>query len=163
MNIGQAAIASGINAKLIRYYESIGLIAPAARTASGYRVYGSDDVHVLRFIRRARKLGFSIEQIATLVGLWRDRDRASSEVKALAQTHLDELEARILELTAMRDSLAALVSSCHGDDRPDCPILGDLASLDDCRTVGQEPSDNQCNSGRKADCGSAALRKGASQ
>ncbi len=127
VTIGDAAKASGVNAKLIRYYESIGLIPEAGRTASGYRLYSPAEVHVLRFVRRARGLGFSIEQIQTLVGLWRDRDRSSAEVKRVAQAHMDELEAKIAELTAMRDSLRRLAEACHGDDRPDCPILHDLA------------------------------------
>lgn len=127
VTIGDAAKASGVNAKLIRYYESIGLIPQAGRTASGYRLYSPAEVHVLRFVRRARGLGFSIEQIQTLVGLWRDRDRSSAEVKRVAQAHMDELEAKIAELTAMRDSLRRLAEACHGDDRPDCPILHDLA------------------------------------
>ncbi|MFD1626897.1 Cu(I)-responsive transcriptional regulator [Azospirillum griseum] len=127
VTIGDAAKASGVNAKLIRYYESIGLIPQAGRTASGYRLYSPAEVHVLRFVRRARGLWFSIEQIQTLVGLWRDRDRSSAEVKRVAQAHMDELEAKIAELTAMRDSLRRLAEACHGDDRPDCPILHDLA------------------------------------
>lgn len=127
VTIGDAAKASGVNAKLIRYYESIGLIPQAGRTASGYRVYSPAEVNVLRFVKRARSLGFGIEQIQTLVGLWRDRSRASAEVKQVAQAHIDELEAKIAELAAMRDSLRELADACHGDDRPDCPILRDLA------------------------------------
>lgn len=127
VTIGDAAKASGVNAKLIRYYESIGLIPQAGRTASGYRVYSPAEVNVLRFVKRARSLGFGIEQIQTLVGLWRDRSRASAEVKRVAQAHIDELEAKIAELAAMRDSLRELAAACHGDDRPDCPILRDLA------------------------------------
>ncbi|RJF77380.1 Cu(I)-responsive transcriptional regulator [Azospirillum cavernae] len=127
VTIGDAAKASGVNAKLIRYYESIGLIPQAGRTASGYRVYSPAEVNVLRFVKRARSLGFGIEQIQTLVGLWRDRSRASAEVKQVAQAHIDALEAKIAELAAMRDSLRELADACHGDDRPDCPILRDLA------------------------------------
>lgn len=127
VTIGDAAKASGVNAKLIRYYESIGLIPQAGRTASGYRVYSPAEVNVLRFVKRARSLGFGIEQIQTLVGLWRDRSRASAEVKRVAQAHIDELEAKIAELAAMCDSLRELADACHGDDRPDCPILRDLA------------------------------------
>lgn len=127
VTIGDAAKASGVNAKLIRYYESIGLIPEAGRSASGYRLYSPAEVHVLRFVKRARGLGFSIEQIQTLVGLWRDRDRSSAEVKRVVQTHIDELEAKITELAGMRDSLRRLADACHGDDRPNCPILHDLA------------------------------------
>ena len=127
VTIGDAAKASGINAKLIRYYESIGLIPQAGRTASGYRLYDSAEVNVLRFIKRARKLGFGIERIERLVGLWQDRSRSSAEVKRIAQEHIDELGAKIAELAAMRDSLRELADACHGDSRPDCPILRDLA------------------------------------
>jgi len=127
MTIGDAARASGVNAKLIRYYESIGLIPQAGRTASGYRVYGAAEVNVLRFVKRARTLGFGIERIQRLVGLWQDRSRCSSEVKRVAQEHIDELEAKIAELAAMRDTLRELADACHGDDRPECPILRDLA------------------------------------
>ncbi|QCG96506.1 Cu(I)-responsive transcriptional regulator [Azospirillum sp. TSA2s] len=128
MTIGDAAKASGVNAKLIRYYESIGLIPEAGRTASGYRVYSDRDVNVLRFVKRARTLGFGIERIQKLVGLWQDRSRCSSEVKRIAMQHIDELEAKIAELQAMRDTLHELADACHGDHRPDCPILKDLAS-----------------------------------
>lgn len=127
MNIGDAAKASGVSAKLIRYYESIGLIPEAGRTASGYRVYTGNDVNVLRFIKRARTLGFSIERIQVLVGLWQDRNRPSAEVKRVALDHVAELEAKIAELRAMSDTLKDLANACHGDDRPDCPILRDLA------------------------------------
>lgn len=128
MNIGQASKASGVGAKLIRYYESIGLIPEAGRTASGYRVYTPQEVNVLRFIKRARTLGFSIERIQHLVGLWRDKDRASAEVKRIALDHVAELEARIAEMRAMADTLQELAEACHGDHRPDCPILRDLES-----------------------------------
>jgi len=127
MNIGQAAMASGVTAKMIRYYESIGLLPAAARTDSGYRVYGEKELHVLRFIRRARKLGFSLERIADLLSLWRDDGRASGDVKRIALAHVAELDERIRELTEMRDTLASLADCCHGDDRPDCPILQTLA------------------------------------
>ena len=131
MNIGEAAKASGVNAKLIRYYESIGLIPEAGRTASGYRVYTPNDVNVLRFIKRARTLGFSIERIQTLVGLWQDRSRSSAEVKRVALEHVAELEAKIAELRTMSETLKHLAHACHGDDRPDCPILKDLAHEDE--------------------------------
>jgi MerR family copper efflux transcriptional regulator len=127
MNIGDAAKASGVSAKLIRYYESIGLIPEAGRTASGYRVYTAAEVNTLRFIKRARTLGFSIERIQHLVGLWQDKARASSEVKHIALEHVTELEAKIAEMQAMRDALRELADACHGDHRPDCPILSDLA------------------------------------
>ncbi|PWC31463.1 MerR family transcriptional regulator [Azospirillum sp. TSO35-2] len=128
MTIGDAAKASGVNAKLIRYYESIGLIPEAVRTASGYRVYSATDVNILRFVKRGRTLGFGIERIQKLVGLWNDRSRCSSEVKRIALQHIEELEAKITELQAMRDTLHDLADACHGDERPECPILKDLAS-----------------------------------
>jgi MerR family copper efflux transcriptional regulator len=126
MNIGQAATASGITAKMIRYYESIALIQPGKRSDAGYRVYGEDDLHALRFIKRSRTLGFSLEQIRGLLSLWQDAGRASADVKRIALAHVDELEARIAELSQMRDTLRALAVSCHGDDGSDCPILEDL-------------------------------------
>ena len=130
MTIGEAARESGVNAKLIRYYESIGLIPAAGRTASGYRLYTAGDVNVLRFIRRARRLGFGIGRIQALVALWQDRGRSSAEVKRVALAHVAELDARIAELRAIRDTLAELAAACHGDERPDCPILRDLAEGD---------------------------------
>jgi MerR family copper efflux transcriptional regulator len=126
MNIGQASKASGVSAKLIRYYESIGLIPEAGRTASGYRVYTPQEVNILRFVKRARTLGFGIERIQHLVGLWRDKGRASAEVKRIALEHVAELEAKIAEMRAMADTLGELAQACHGDERPDCPILRDL-------------------------------------
>ena len=127
MNIGQAADASGVSAKMIRYYESIGLIRPPRRTDSNYRVYGEDEVHVLRFVKRARTLGFSVEETATLLGLWQDKSRASAEVKAVATTHIAALETKIAELQGMVKTLKHLAHCCGGDNRPDCPILDDLA------------------------------------
>ncbi len=127
MNIGQAASASGVSAKMIRYYEDIGLVPKPARTDSNYRVYGEDEVHILRFVKRARTLGFSIEETGTLLGLWRDKSRASAEVRDIAQAHIAELETRIAELEGMRRTLQHLVHCCSGDNRPDCPILDDLA------------------------------------
>jgi len=127
MNIGQAAAASGVSAKMIRYYESVGLTRPVLRTDSGYRVYSDDDVHTLRFIRRSRDLGFSVEQIAGLLALWQDRDRSSADVKRIALGHVAELEQKVAGLKQMIATLRHLSACCHGDDRPDCPILDDLA------------------------------------
>jgi MerR family transcriptional regulator, gold-responsive activator of gol and ges genes len=126
MNIGQAAKASGVSAKMIRYYEQIGLIPEADRRSSGYRDYSDSDVHMLRFIRRARDLGFSVAVIEDLLGLWRDQSRQSAEVKRVAQAHIAELERKIRGLREMADTLTTLVHSCHGDERPNCPILARL-------------------------------------
>jgi len=128
MNIGQAARKSGLSAKMIRYYESIGLLRPAHRSDSGYRLYGDDDLHSLAFIKRSRDLGFSLEEVGKLLTLWQDRQRASADVKALARQHINELNRKIAELAGLRDTLQDLVQHCHGDHRPDCPILKDLAS-----------------------------------
>ena len=128
MNIGQAAAASGITAKMIRYYESIALVPPGRRSDAGYRVYSDDDLHVLRFIKRARTLGFSLEQIRELLSLWQNKARASADVKAIALGHVAELNQRIAELTEMRDTLQTLAGCCQGNDRPDCPILQSLAN-----------------------------------
>jgi MerR family transcriptional regulator, copper efflux regulator len=127
MNIGDIARASGVSAKMIRYYETIGLIPPASRNGSGYRNYSDNDVHTLRFVRRARDLGFTVEQMADLLALWRDRSRASGEVKKIALDHVAILERKAEELKAMSRTLKHLAAHCHGDDRPDCPILDDLA------------------------------------
>jgi MerR family copper efflux transcriptional regulator len=127
MNIGEAARGSGVSAKMLRYYESIGLIPHAGRTEAGYRTYSNGDVDTLRFIRRARDFGLSMDRIKLLVGLWQDKNRPSREVKDIAKHQVTELEAKIAELTSMKDALAALADACHGDDRPDCPILRDLA------------------------------------
>jgi MerR family copper efflux transcriptional regulator len=127
LNIGQAAKASGVSAKMIRHYEEIGVIPKAGRTAAGYRTYREPDVHVLRFIRRSRDLGFSMKEIEALLGLWSNRRRASSDVKRMAQKHIADLDAKIAELQAMRGTLCRLADHCHGDGRPDCPILDDLA------------------------------------
>jgi MerR family transcriptional regulator, copper efflux regulator len=126
MNIGEAAQASGVSAKMIRYYESIGLAPQPTRRASGYRAYDQADVQRLRFIRRARDLGFSLDRVRELLTLWSDRDRHSADVKALALTHIAELEARAAELRSMIKTLRSLVAACDGDDRPACPILQDL-------------------------------------
>jgi MerR family copper efflux transcriptional regulator len=128
LNIGEAAHASGVSSKMIRHYESIGLIGEAARTDAGYRVYTSEDVQVLQFIHRGRALGFSLEQIRNLLALWQDKHRASADVRAMARTHIDELNRKIAEMEAMRRTLETLASSCRGDQRPDCPILDDLAT-----------------------------------
>ncbi len=128
MNIGLAAEASGVSAKMIRHYESIGLLPGATRTVAGYRVYRDSDVHTLRFIRRARDLGFSIKEIAELLGLWNNRRRASADVKRLALAHVADLDRKIAEMQAMRATLAELAHWCHGDARPECPILEDLAA-----------------------------------
>lgn len=128
MNIGQAAQASAVSAKMIRHYESIGLIASARRTEAGYRVYSGEDVRVLQFIHRARTLGFSLEQIRGLLALWQDKGRASADVRSMARAHIEELNRKIAEMEAMRRTLERLASSCHGDARSDCPILDDLAA-----------------------------------
>ena len=126
MNIGQAAEVSGVSAKMIRYYESIGLIPKPVRTEAGYRVYSDIDVNTLGFIRRARDLGFSVEQITELVALWRDRGRASTDVKRIALEHVDVLERKALELQEMAATLKHLAKNCHGDKRPECPIIEGL-------------------------------------
>lgn len=126
MNIGEAAELSGVSAKMIRYYEQSGLMPPALRSESGYRTYRQTDVHRLRFIRRARDLGFSVAEIRNLLSLWDDRSRHSADVKRLAQTHIAELEERIGQLRQMADTLQTLIDCCAGDDRPDCPILASL-------------------------------------
>ena len=127
MNIGQAAKHSNVRAKTIRYYESIGLIAPARRTESGYRTYDEKDVQTLRFIHHARNLGFSVKEVSMLLDLWRDQRRASADVKALATAHVAAIDQKIEELQRMRDTLLDLTKRCHGDDRPDCPIIDELA------------------------------------
>ncbi len=127
MNIGQASRATGVSTKMIRYYEQIGLIPRAARRDSGYRDYDPADVHRLRFIRRARDLGFSVEQIGDLLALWTDRQRASADVKSLALNHVERLRVKLLEVQQMIDTLESLARSCHGNDRPDCPIIEGLA------------------------------------
>lgn len=127
MNIGLASKSSGVSAKMIRYYESIGLLSLAQRSGSGYRVYSDKDVQALRFIKRSRDLGFSLERIKTLMGLWNDDSRRSADVKKLARQHIDELNEDIRKLQSIRDQLEHLAASCHGDHRPDCPILDDLA------------------------------------
>ena len=127
MNIGQAATASTVSAKMIRHYEALGLMPKVPRTESGYRQYDEASVHTLRFIRRARDLGFAIKEIAALLGLWRNRRRASADVKRIALAHAEDLQRRIDEMQAMQRTLQHLAHCCHGDDRPQCPILDDLA------------------------------------
>lgn len=128
MNIGQAAQASGVSAKMIRYYESISLIARADRSDAGYRRYSENEIQTLRFIKRSRDLGFSVERIKTLLGLWEDRDRKSADVKKLARQYIAELDQDIEKLQSIRDQLHLLSNCCHGDSRPECPILDDLAN-----------------------------------
>jgi len=132
VNIGEAAKATGVSAKMIRYYDEIGLVQPASRTDSNYREYDAKQINELRFIKRGRSLGFSMQEITQLLSLWRDRGRPSREVKAIADRHLADLDARIAEMQAMAATLRHLSHCCAGDDRPDCPILEDL-------TAGQEP------------------------
>lgn len=127
MNIGEAAKISGVNAKLIRHYESIGIIPKASRSAAGYRTYSEADVHILSFVKRARNMGFSMKEIKKLISLWRNKARASADVKTLALKHIDEMEKKIQELQEMVRTLKHLSKNCHGDNRPDCPILEDLA------------------------------------
>ncbi len=128
--IGVAAERAGVSARMVRHYESLGLLPGVSRTDSGYRQYNEADVHTLRFIRRSRDLGFSMEEIATLLGLWKDKERASAQVKKVAQAHIQNLSERIAAMQDIQRSLQTLVHCCHGDDRPDCPILEDLASED---------------------------------
>jgi Cu(I)-responsive transcriptional regulator len=136
MNIGEASRASGVSAKMIRYYEETGLIPAAGRTGAGYRTYGPKEVQVLRFVRRARDLGFPMEKVADLLALWRDRSRASGDVKRLAEDQIEALEARIREMEAMKATLAHLVHACAGDTHPDCPILDDLGGPPAARPQG---------------------------
>ena len=132
MNIGQAARRSGLSTKMIRYYESIGLLKPATRSDNGYRLYRDEDLHSLAFIKRSRDLGFSLEEVGKLLTLWQDRQRASADVKALARQHIEELNQKILELGQLRDTLQDLMEHCQGDHRPDCPILKELAAGNCC-------------------------------
>jgi MerR family transcriptional regulator, copper efflux regulator len=128
LNIGDAARASGVSAKMIRHYESLGLLREARRTVAGYRIYDDSDVHTLRFIRRARALGFAMKDVERLLELWQNRRRASSDVRKVAQQHIDDLDRKIAELHEMRSTLEHLVHHCRGDQRPECPILDDLAA-----------------------------------
>ena len=128
IDIGAAAEQSGVSAKMIRHYESIGLLPKAARTQANYRVYRPSDVHTLRFIKRARTLGFSMEDIRQLLGLWQNRSRSSAAVKSISRKHVQELKERIAQMQSMVDTLEHLARHCHGDHRPECPILDDLAT-----------------------------------
>ncbi len=128
MNIGEAARSSGVSVKMVRHYEAIGLLPKAKRSFGNYRVYSENEVHLLRFIRRGRDLGFSMEEIRELLGLWQNRSRSSAAVKKIAAKHIQDLKAKIVELEAMAGTLEHLTKHCHGDERPDCPILDDLAS-----------------------------------
>ena len=127
MNIGQASKASGVSVKMVRHYEAVGLLPRAARSFGNYRLYGESDVHTLRFIKRARALGFSMPEVKELVGLWQNKSRSSAAVKKIAGTHLEALHLKIAELKSIAVTLEHLVHHCHGDHRPDCPILDDLA------------------------------------
>ena len=148
LNIGETAKASGVSAKMIRHYEKVGLFPEALRTEAGYRQYTDREVSTLRFIRQSRDLGFSIDQIRELLGLWQDKRRPSRQVKALAQAHLQELDAKLEELSAMKATLAHLVNHCHGDDRPDCPIVEGLANED--RIASKTPSRRARGDGLKS-------------
>ncbi len=128
MNIGEAAARSGVSAKMVRHYESLGLLPRVARTEAGYRQYGDNEVHTLRFIRRARDLGFSMAEIGELLKLWSNRRRASADVRRIAERHVQDLERRIAEMSSMKRTLEHLVHCCHGDERPECPIIDQLAS-----------------------------------
>ena len=130
MNIGAAAEATGVPPKTIRYYESIGLIPPATRAENGYRHYTGFDIETLKFIQRTRHLGFSVKDVGGLLALWHDKDRTSASVKALALNHISDVEQRIQELDTIRKTLIDLIERCHGDDRPECPILDEFATSD---------------------------------
>jgi MerR family gold-responsive transcriptional activator of gol and ges genes len=155
MNIGEASKASGISAKMIRYYEQAGVIPSAQRSESGYRSYGPRDIHRLRFIRHARDMGFAVSEIEQLLSLWDDRTRQSADVKRLAQAHIREMRQRIETLQQMADTLQTLVEHCAGDDRPDCPILADLEKSDGLGMVSDGPSDRKARR-RDFPSGSAA-------
>jgi Cu(I)-responsive transcriptional regulator len=127
MNIGELAKETGIAAKTIRYYESVGLLAAPPRSGGNYRIYGERDLATLRFVQRARNLGFSVREVGDLVALWQDRQRASADVRALATAHLGKIERKLKELEAMRATLDHLIKRCHGNKRPDCPIIDELA------------------------------------
>jgi Cu(I)-responsive transcriptional regulator len=147
MNIGETARASGVAAKTIRYYEEIGLVRAAKRAPNGYRRYDEHDVQRLRFVQRARSLGFSIDDVRSLLALWGNRRRASADVKRLAMRHVAEVDRRVAELQGMRATLMHLVERCHGDDRPHCPILDELAGAGEKAT--SQPPDRAGNNGKK--------------
>ena len=128
MNIGRAAELSGISAKMIRYYESVGLLQAARRSGSGYRDYNDQDIAILKFVQRARALGFPVKDIGDLLALWQRRSRSSANVKSIAAHHIEDIDRRIAELQTIKATLSKLVACCHGDERPECPILDDLAS-----------------------------------
>lgn len=141
MNIGEAAKASGVSAKMIRYYEQIGLISSPSRTAAGYRDYAAADIHQLHFIQRARDLGFSVAEIKGLLSLWRDHSRHSADVKRIAEAHIVELRQKIQSLQQMADTLQTLIDGCAGDERPDCPILADLEKVAESAMLVKAPTD----------------------
>ncbi len=143
VDIGTAADATGVSIKMIRHYETLGLLGNVPRTATNYRMYRPQHLHVLRFVARSRKLGFSIEEIRTLLGLWQDRQRPSAAVKEIAAAHIHDLQARIAELQGMVDTLSQLTACCAGDSRPECPILADLAGGADL--TGGDPLMTACH------------------
>lgn len=149
MNIGTLAERSGVPPKTIRYYESIGLIPSADRRPNGYRIYSELDMHSLRFIKRARGLGFSVEEVRELLDLWHDQRRSSAAVKAVASRHLESLDRKIAELRSMRGTLAHLIERCRGDSRPDCPILNDLEDLTRTEPSGGGKSRSASRRGRR--------------
>ncbi len=157
MNIGEASKASGVSAKMIRYYESVGLIPTAGRTVSGYRVYSGTEVQMLRFIRRSRDLGFPVEKIEDLLALWRDRTRQSADVKRLALDQIDGLERKVQEMQGMIDTLRHLAEACCGDHRPDCPIIEDLGHGADASNV---PGDHETQARPRHRPGKPARRFG---
>ncbi len=158
MNIGRASAESGISAKMIRYYESIGLIPAASRSDGGYREYSDNDVHTLRFIRRARDLGFTVEQMVELLALWRDRKRASADVKRIALKHVEELERKARELREMSGTLKHLAEHCKGNERPDCPIINELA-VDAGQSVSPSPGERRFGPMAVASAGGQPLSK----
>jgi Cu(I)-responsive transcriptional regulator len=151
MNIGEAAHRAGLSTKMVRHYESLGLLAKVARSEAGYRLYGMAEVHTLRFIRRGRELGFSMAEIGELLKLWQDRGRASADVKRIAQTHMVDLDRRIAEMTGMKRTLEALVHCCHGNDRPDCPILDELADAEAATPAHTDARENTLHGQRPSD------------
>jgi Cu(I)-responsive transcriptional regulator len=149
MNIGEAAQASGVSAKMIRHYEQVGLLPPVQRSDSGYRLYREADVHTLRFIRHARDLGFAIPVIGELVGLWQNRRRSSRVVKAVAQAHIEDLEQKAKDILSMKATLEHLVHCCNGDDRPDCPIIEQLAKQEGVKDAAVQGATSSLKSARR--------------